>query len=207
MEELEKYRRRVRELEQTLAERELRQAADTQELSRLALAFQSAKIRAWCWTAENRLTHYLPAAVDVYDSQGRNTNQASLTEQKILAAIHPDDRKRVASKWNQAHEEHMPYEIEYRLIPAGDEVRHNYEIATPEFDKSGRYLGHFGTSQDITEVRQVEDALRESEAKFKHAARSARLGHWSFDVKAGRYLGVSADMLIRLSSGPTISCV
>ena len=36
MEELESYRRRVRELERILAERDLQEAADREEISRLA---------------------------------------------------------------------------------------------------------------------------------------------------------------------------
>jgi hypothetical protein len=67
----------------------------------------------------------------------------------------------LASTWDRAFEEHMPYEIEYRLVLTSGEVRHNHEIARPEFDESGGYLGHFGTTQDITDRIQAEDALRE----------------------------------------------
>ena len=49
------YRRRVLELERILAERNLQEVADRREMSRLVEAFQPAKIRAWCWTAEARL--------------------------------------------------------------------------------------------------------------------------------------------------------
>ncbi len=160
LEELNSYRRRVRELERTLAERDLQEAAERKEVSRLARAFQPARIRAWCWTTEARLTQYLPLRGDVRDSRGRPARQVSLSEQKLLQAIHPDDRERLASIWDRAYKEHVPYEIEYRLVPSGGEVRHNHEIGRPEFDESGRYLGHFGTSQDITDRKQAEEALR-----------------------------------------------
>ncbi len=68
LEELESYRRRVRELERILAERDLQKAADRKEVSRLAQAFHPARIRAWCWTAEDRLTQYLPIRGDVHDA-------------------------------------------------------------------------------------------------------------------------------------------
>ena len=60
LEALESYRRRVQELEQLLAERDRQEASYRTDVSRLAQAFQSARIRAWNWTAEARLTQYLP---------------------------------------------------------------------------------------------------------------------------------------------------
>ena len=161
LEELESYGRRVGELERILAERDLEQAADRKEVSRLAQAFQPARIRVWCWTAEVRLTQYLPIRGDVRDSRGRHASQVSFSEEELLQAIHPDDRERLVSNWDRAYKERVPYEIEYRLVLTGGEVRHNHEIGSPEFDESGRYLGHFGTTQDITDRKQAEEALRE----------------------------------------------
>ena len=159
LEELESYRRRVRELERILAERDLQRAADRKEVSRLAQAFHPARIRAWCWTAEARLTQYLPIRGDVHDAWGRSANEISFAEERLLQAIHPDDRERLASIWDRAYKEHVPYEIEYRLVLTGGEVRHNHEIGGPEFDESGRYLGHFGTTQDITDRKRAEEAV------------------------------------------------
>ena len=58
MKDLESCRRRVRELEEILAERDLHAAADAKEVARLAHAFQPARISAWSWAAEDRLTQY-----------------------------------------------------------------------------------------------------------------------------------------------------
>ncbi len=162
LEDLERYRRRVSELERILTERDMQEAVDRKEVSRLAQAFQPARIRAWCWTGEARLTQYLPIRGDVRDSRGEQASQVWLAEDTLLQGIHPDDRERVASIWDRAYEEHVPYEIEYRLVPTSGEVRHNHEIGSPDFDESGRYLGHFGTTQDITDRKRAEEALREA---------------------------------------------
>ncbi len=167
LEELESYRRRVRELERILAERDLQKAADRKEVSRLAQAFHPARIRAWCWTAEARLTQYPPIRGDVHDAWGRSANEISFAEERLLQAIHPDDRERLASIWDRAYKEHVPYEIEYRLVLTGGEVRHNHEIGRPEFDESGRYLGHFGTTQDITDRKRAEEVVREHEEQYR----------------------------------------
>ena len=185
MEELKKCRRRVRELEQLLAERDQDDTSDTKEVFRLAQAFQPAKIRAWSWTADDRLTQYLPVRGDVRDARGRNVSQASLSEDNLFSAIHPDDQGRVASAWNQAHDDHKPYEIEYRLKPGDGEVRHNHEIGTPEFDESGQYVGHFGTTQDITKLRQVERELRAATeaAEAANQAKSMFLANMSHELR------------------------
>ena len=167
LEELEFYRRRVQELEQLLAERDRQEASYRTDVSRLAQAFQPARIRAWNWTAEARLTQYLPIHRDVRDSRGRPASNVWPSEEQLLQAIHPDDRERLARAWDRAYKEHVPYEIEYRLLPSRGEVRHQYEIGRPEFDESGRYLGHFGTTQDITERKRAEEALRDSRDQLR----------------------------------------
>ena len=137
------------------------------EIARLTRAFEKARIRAWYWAAESRLTQYLPTLGDASDSSGDSDREHPFTEVQLLENIHPDDRERVGSAWNRAFGEHEPYEIEYRRVITGERVRHQHEIGSPEFDGSGRYLGHFGTTQDITERHEAEEALRESETRTR----------------------------------------
>jgi len=121
----------------------------------------------------------------VRDARGRSASQAELEEENLLSSIHPDDIDRVASCWDRAHDRHKPYEIEYRLIPDGGDVRHNHEIGTPEFDESGKYMGHFGTTQDITKLRQVERELRAATeaAEAANQAKSMFLANMSHELR------------------------
>ncbi|HSO71634.1 MAG TPA: PAS domain S-box protein, partial [Thermodesulfobacteriota bacterium] len=58
------------------------------------------------------------------------------------------------------------YDVEHRLVVDGQEkwVR---EKAYLEFDQAGELLGGFGITQDITERKLAENALRESEERFR----------------------------------------
>ncbi len=180
MEKSERYRRRVRELEQMLAERDVQQAADRKEVSRLVQAFQPARIMAW-WMNEARLTRFLPNRGDVCDHRDEDVGRVSLPEEVFTQALHPDDQERVASIWDRAYEEQTPYEIEYRVVFTSGEVRYNHEIGTPEFDESGRYLGHFGTTQDITERKCTEQDSSKHEERYRELFDESPVAIWEED--------------------------
>ena len=81
-----------------------------------------------------------------------------MTYETFLSSIHPEDREYVDRKWMAAlHGE--PYDVEHRII-VGDEVKWVRERAELEFDSKGELKGGFGTVQDITERKRIENELR-----------------------------------------------
>lgn len=57
-------------------------------------------------------------------------------------------------------------------------------IKTPVHSSDGRLVGVLGVARDMTGRKQMEDALRGSEAKLAEAMRIAELGAWEYDVAA-----------------------
>ena len=86
-----------------------------------------------------------------------------LSYETFLACVHPEDRDYVDRMW-QAALRGEPYDIEHRLIVDGEEkwVRERAEL---ERDGDGRLLGGFGTTQDITDQKRAEEALREADRR------------------------------------------
>jgi len=83
-----------------------------------------------------------------------------MTYETFLSCIPPEDRDYVDRKW-QAALQGEDYYVEHRII-VGDEIKWVYEKAELEFDGQGILKGGFGTVQDITERRQVEEDLRQT---------------------------------------------
>jgi PAS domain S-box-containing protein len=81
-----------------------------------------------------------------------------MTYETFLSNVHPEDREYVDHKWAAALRGE-PYDIEHRII-VGNEVKWVRERAELEFDSKGELKGGFGTVQDITERKQVENELR-----------------------------------------------
>ena len=78
-----------------------------------------------------------------------------MTYRKFLAIVHPEDREHVDRRWKAALVGE-PYAIEHRLI-VGDIIKWVHEQAELEFDPQGKLLGGFGTTQDITARKQLEE--------------------------------------------------
>jgi PAS domain S-box-containing protein len=56
------------------------------------------------------------------------------------------------------------------------------EKAELEFDGEGNLLGGFGITQDISDIKAAEQALRDSEERFQLAAEIGHLGTWDWNV-------------------------
>jgi PAS domain S-box-containing protein len=149
-----------RSLEAEIANRIKIEKSLRRNQDRLRLASRLAKIRTWSWCAETRLTQY------VQDDENRAEDVIRVSEQNLMESVHPDDRQRVQETWDNAWAKQLPYELEYRLLLESGQVRYNLELASPEFDETGKYLGHFGSTQDITAHKLDEKARQENEAFF-----------------------------------------
>lgn len=88
-----------------------------------------------------------------------------LTYETFLSTIHPDDRHYVNTQWN-AGLRGEPYDIEHRLL-VNDQVKWVREKAYLEFEEDGTLIGGFGITQDITERKQAEEALRKIQAELE----------------------------------------
>jgi PAS domain S-box-containing protein len=73
--------------------------------------------------------------------------------------LHPEDYKRCVAQWTQALAQGTPYEIEVRNRRAADgQYRWFLTRAVPARDETGRIRGWYGTTTDIHDRKQAEEA-------------------------------------------------
>ena len=99
-----------------------------------------------------------------------------------LDATHPDDKAEAHRNFVESNAQRAPFRVEYRLRRADGTYRWAIDAAAPRFGPEGEYLGYVGSVIDIDERREMEDRLRESEARFRLAADA--VGHivWIIDA-------------------------
>jgi signal transduction histidine kinase len=93
-----------------------------------------------------------------------------MTYETFLASVHPEDREYVDQEWTAALRGE-PYDIEHRII-VGDEVKWVREKAELEFDSRGLLKGGFGTVQDMTEHKKLDQLKDDFIGLVSHELRS-----------------------------------
>lgn len=111
-----------------------------------------------------------------------------LTYESFLTAVHPDDRDYFDYKWQVALEGE-PFDFEHRLL-IGGRVKWVRERAELEFDSEGQLIGGFGTTQDITQNKSMEEALLRSETRFRELVEHTSDGIFVHDA-GGHFLDVN----------------
>ncbi|WP_338248603.1 PAS domain S-box protein [Dictyobacter halimunensis] len=72
---------------------------------------------------------------------------------------------------------------------------------TPEFDSAGQVISVLSISRDVTELKETEAALRESDERLHLAFSAASMGTWDWNIKTGKVFW-SEDMEALLGMAP-----
>lgn len=74
----------------------------------------------------------------------------------FIETVHPDDREKVISNYNNSIADKTSYQIEHRLLFPDGRVKYIQERGEPYYDASGRPIRFIGTSLDVTERKRFE---------------------------------------------------
>ena len=91
------------------------------------------------------------------------------SREAVWQRIHPDDLDRTNETIERAVREKRSFGNEFKIMLPDGTIRHVEAINNPVFSANGELLEIIATGIDVTERKRAEQALRESEAKFRSA--------------------------------------
>ena len=184
--------------ERKLAEEELRKSRE-----RFELAVSGSQDGLWDWDVEANHVWYSPRlrAILGYDEQ-EFPNQPGETEKRV----HPDDHAR----WRAALLDHVEgvtdhLEVEYRVRHKDGSYRWVRNRGVALRHANGKAYRMAGSCEDITERKQAEMALRQSEERYRSVVAAMQDGILLLDADGGirecnaaaeRILGLSAEQMM-----------
>jgi PAS domain S-box-containing protein len=149
------------------------------EQEQLALAMRAAKMGSWDWDIQTgqvswsaNLEHLFGMAVGSFDGR----------YETVKAMIHPDDVPWVEQAIHDAVYNNQDYNIEFRFIKPDGTVRWAVGLGRVFYDATGNPVKMTGIDMDISDRKQVEEALRKSEERFRNMADNAPMMVWVTDA-------------------------
>jgi PAS domain S-box-containing protein len=92
--------------------------------------------------------------------------------------IHPDDQSFVTASINEAIRNKSIFELEHRVLRVDGSLGWMSLRAIPLQDQNGEIVEWFGAASNITERKQMEEALRASERLYRTIGESIDYGVW-----------------------------
>jgi len=113
---------------------------------------------------------------EVYNIFEIDKNITELSYGFFLKTLYPDDKKIVDEAYLLSIKNKTPYNIVHRLLFDNKRVKYVHERAEHKFSENGDTIYTFGTVQDITNLKEYENKLKEKDEMIIAQSRLAAMG-------------------------------
>ena len=150
------------------------EAALRESEARMSLAASAANLGLWCWDAQSD---------DIWiTKEGRAlcgfTQSEQINMERFLETIAEEDRARIEERVRASLASGGEYESEYRIVQPGGRKLWVAGYGHTEVDGRGKPVLMRGMTLDITQRKLAEEALLESDARFRAVADTAPVMIW-----------------------------
>jgi PAS domain S-box-containing protein len=120
----------------------------------------------------------------------------------------PEEEARFQQAMSMTINANVPYSMDYKIVRLDGSVRHIHDEGEVIRDENGLALWMFGTTQDITDRKQTEEALRNAHWRLGSIIEGAHVGTWEWNVQTGesvfnevwaQIIGYKLDELVPIS--------
>lgn len=183
------------QLERTVCE--LRERADDLQRSekvlreseeRFCLAMEAGNLGTWDWDI---LSDRVTCSEHLKLLFGLPPDLHELTYGAFLNAIHAEDRARAAAAINRSITTGTDCSVEFRTVWQDDSARWIAMKAKVYRGSSGLPVRMVAVAMDMTERRRSEEAIRESEARYRLLFESNPNPMWVYDLESLAFLAVN----------------
>jgi PAS domain S-box-containing protein len=157
-----------------ITERKQAEEALRKTEERFRLAAQAGKMYAYEWDVATDLVVRSEEQANVLGF----SQPTQLTRQELLARVHPEDRALFVASVDQLTPQYPTTHTSYRVLCPDGSIVWLEKNARGFFDEQGKLLRVIGMVANITERKRVEEALRESEERFRLVANNAPVMIW-----------------------------
>jgi diguanylate cyclase (GGDEF)-like protein/PAS domain S-box-containing protein len=183
-----------------ITKRKLAEAALSKSQVLLSEAQQVAQIGSWDY---DLTTGEIIWSDELFRIVGRDRNLGEPSYAENLQLYHPDDATKLHQAVDKILIDGQSYYLRLRLLRDDGSIKYVQARGQAEFNQSWQIVRLFGTSQDITELVQIENALR-AESETKKILLS------ELQESEARYRSVIASMsegiILQQADGEIIAC-
>ena len=150
----------------------------------LRLALEASQTGTWEWDIKANKVIWSDGVEAMF---GMEAGSFQGTYDAFFNLVHPDDRSMLNTRIQQAFEHNTPYYAEHRCIYPDGSLHWLSGRGKVYRDASGKPQRMVGTVTDITQRRESEEALRQSEFLLAKSQEIAHIGSYHWDVKTNRF--------------------
>lgn len=194
----ERVKTRTEELEAEMAARKKTEEALQENEERLRLALAAARMATWDW--------HVPSGDVIwnemhYRMMGYEPGEVQPTYQAWAGRIHPDDQDAVQSEIQRCMAEGRVYTTEFRTLWPDGTIRFLEARGQFEYDANHQPLHSYGVMLDITERKRAQEALQDSEKRYRRLFEAAKDGILILDADTGKVDDVNPFLVQLLGYG------
>jgi len=149
-------------------------------------AEQLGKMGHWEWDeVKDRMITCSEQYAKIFEMSVEQMLEKAINIESEINLIHEDDRERYRQVTSTAYEHNEAWDIEYRLYTKKDKEIYVHELGECVLDGQGKVIQTFGTIQDITERKLIEEQLN---YQASHDALTGLINRREFENRAVRLL-------------------